>query len=138
MDASILSFHKAWGTFKQARMGNQTQFALLKKSKAGRSIPYGYENFSEFVLCYTVNMQDQPLWSVWAHNLHRWGLGDFTAALLEAGGPLNYFLAQIFYAGKPFLGGSMPAGEWEALARLLEDRQASHSFAAFLREGTSH
>lgn len=81
-------------------------------------------------------MQDQTLWSVWAHNLHRWGLGDFAAALLEAGGPLNYFLAQLFHAGQPLLGGSLPAGEWEALTKLFEDRQASRSFAAFLREET--
>lgn len=82
-------------------------------------------------------MEDQPLWSAWAYKLHRLGLGDLTATLLEAGGPLNFILAQILHAGEPFLGGLLPDGEWTALADLLEDRQAGCSFAALLRRGIS-
>lgn len=92
--------------------------------------------FSEFDLCYTLNMQDQSLWQKWAQRLRRLGLDQITAALLEAGGPFNFLLAQFFYASEPLLGGTMQEGEWNALAGVLEDSQSIHSFAALLRDRT--
>jgi len=90
-----------------------------------------------FVLCYTDVMPKEQLWSRWARFLHRWGLSDFTAALLEVAGPLQFFAAQMLYAGEPLLGGTLLPGEWQALAKLLEDQRESRSFAAFLREETT-
>lgn len=57
-----------------------------------------------------------------------------TAVLLEAAGPLLVFLAQFAYLGQPFFEKMMPAGQWAALAHLLEDSEESRRFAAFLRE----
>ncbi len=53
---------------------------------------------------------------------------------MEAGGPLQLLLAQFAYFGQPFLGRTMPTGQWEALTQLLEDEEESRLFAAFLRE----
>jgi len=79
-------------------------------------------------------MSEKQLWSRWAQFLHRWGLGDFAAALLEATSPLHFFAAQLLYAGEPLLSSTMHSGEWQSLAKLLENQQESKLFAAFLRE----
>ena len=47
--------------------------------------------------------KDRSFWPEWAHILHQWGLSEVAAALLEAAGPLNVFLAQVVFAGQPFL-----------------------------------
>lgn len=78
--------------------------------------------------------KDRSFWSEWAHFLHHWGLAELIAALLDAAGPLNVFLAQVMYAGRPFLGQIFQADRLEALADLFEDQEESKSFAAFLRE----
>ncbi|MCC6148117.1 MAG: hypothetical protein IT308_11180 [Anaerolineaceae bacterium] len=78
-------------------------------------------------------MSDQSLWIRWAQFLHRWNLEDSAALLLEAAGPLNFIAAQVLYAGEPLLGGMMQPGEWQAAAKMLEDRAASRSFVALLR-----
>lgn len=82
-------------------------------------------------------MPEEQLWSRWARFLHRWGLEDFVAALLEAAGPLQFFAAQMLYVGEPLLSGALKPGEWQALVKLLEDQRESRSFAAFLREETT-
>jgi hypothetical protein len=79
-------------------------------------------------------MEHQIYWSNWAHFLQRIGLQQIAAGLLEAAGPLAWFAAQLVYVGQPFLDGSQPGGQWQALARLLESQEESRSFAAFLRE----
>lgn len=78
--------------------------------------------------------EDQHIWQVWADKLHRWGLKDWTAAFLEAAGPLNLLGAQAIYLGQPLLDRTLPEGHLEALASLLEDTEQAHTFAAFLRE----
>lgn len=79
-------------------------------------------------------MDYQVYWSNWAHFLRGFGLQQTAAGLLEAAGPLAWFAAQLVYVGQPFLDGSQPGGQWQALARLLENQEESRSFAAFLRE----
>ena len=70
-------------------------------------------------------------WEDWAHFLQRWGIRQPATALLEAAGPLSIFAAQLIYLGQPFLGSHSSLQE---LARLLENKEESRSFAAFLRE----
>jgi hypothetical protein len=89
-------------------------------------------------LCYTDSMQpDRAYWPEWAQTLQRWGLGEFVAALLEAAGPLNFFLAQAVYIGQPFLRGALPDDRLQALSELFEDQEESRSFAHYLREDHS-
>lgn len=77
---------------------------------------------------------DRSSWEAWARNLQRWGVQEIVAALLEAAGPLTLFLAQIVYAGQPFLRGVFPGQRLDALAHIFEDPQESRRFAAFIRE----
>ncbi len=81
--------------------------------------------------------KDRSFWPEWAHLLRQWGLTELIAALLEAVGPLNVFLAQAIYAGRPFLGRVFPEERLTALAGLFEDQEESQSFAAFIREESS-
>jgi hypothetical protein len=81
--------------------------------------------------------KDRSFWPEWAQHLKQWGLADLTAALLEAAGPLNVFIAQAVFAGQPFLGQVVPHERLVALASLFEDPEESRSFAAFIREESS-
>ena len=78
--------------------------------------------------------KDRSFWPEWAHFLHRWGLSDLAALLLDAAGPLNILLAQAVHAGRPFFGRNSPDERMQALASLFENQEESRSFAAFLRE----
>lgn len=80
---------------------------------------------------------DRSFWSEWARFLHHWGLSDLAASLLEAAGPVHLILANMVYAGQPFLRQIVPGERIEALVSLFEDQNESQSFAAFLREETS-
>ena len=81
--------------------------------------------------------KERSFWPEWAHFLHQWGLTEIAAALLDAGGPLNVFLAQAVYVGRPFLGRGRTQERMDALASLFENQEESRSFAAFIREETS-
>ena len=81
--------------------------------------------------------KDRSFWSEWARFLHQWGMTELAAAMLESAGPLNVFLAQVMYAGRPFLGQAVPEDRLSALAVLFEDQEESRSFAAFIREESS-
>ena len=78
----------------------------------------------------------RSFWSKWARSLQQWQLKEPVAVLLEAAGPLTLFLAQFFYIGQPFISRALPAGQWEALAQMLENREEVNSFTAYLREET--
>jgi hypothetical protein len=89
-------------------------------------------------MLYSYTMKTQTFWADWAHFLQRFGLQNPVAAVLEAAGPLTWFFAQVVYLGQPFLDGSRTESQWQALASLLENREESRSFAAFLREEETH
>lgn len=77
---------------------------------------------------------DRSNWVDWAQILQRYKLQQPAAVILEAAGPLTVLLAQMVYLGQPLLGSTGPQSRWTALAQLLEDREATRSFAAYLRE----
>ncbi len=79
---------------------------------------------------------NRHIWRVWADSLHRWGLQDLVASLLEDTGPLTILGAQAVYISQPFLNGMLPVSHLQALADMLEDSTQAQSFAAYLREGT--
>ena len=86
-------------------------------------------------LCYTVNMRsDRHIWQGWAQKLHSWGLGDWTASLLEIAGPLTWLGAQVVYLGQPLLNQAAPNGQIQALVELLEDPESAKTFIGMLRE----
>lgn len=81
--------------------------------------------------------KERSFWYEWARFLHRWGLTEFAAVLLETAGPLNVFLATAVYAGRPFLSQVIPEERLSALAGLIENQEESRSFATFIREESS-
>jgi hypothetical protein len=86
-------------------------------------------------LCYTLGMNfDRQMWSRWAKLLHRWGIRDFAASILEAAGPLTIVGAQLVYMLQPFMGREFSGGTLDALANLLEQPDQVRDFVSFLRE----
>ena len=78
---------------------------------------------------------DRKFWPEWARFLHRWGLDNVAAALLETAGPLTIILAQLVYFSQPLIGqGQSTRQRLQALAGLFEDQEESRSFAIYLRE----
>jgi hypothetical protein len=77
---------------------------------------------------------DRQIWQRWACNLHRWGLAEWIASILEAAGPLNLIVAQLIYLAQPLAYNAMPEDHWQALTDILEDKKKAQSFAALLRE----
>jgi hypothetical protein len=86
-------------------------------------------------LCYTSSMQPPSYWRNWAEKLERWGLTDLAATLLESAGPISTILAQLVYAGSPFLSISQ-SDTWINLAHMFENRSESQAFAHFLKESS--
>lgn len=76
---------------------------------------------------------DRTYWPAWVRFLHRWGLEEPIAALLESTGPLKLLFAQLVYLGQPLMAGGNTQ-KWQAFAGLLENEAESRSFAAFIRE----
>jgi hypothetical protein len=85
-------------------------------------------------LCYTSSMQPPSYWRNWAEKLERWGLTDLAATLLESSGPISTIIAQLVYAGSPFLSDSQ-SKTWGNLAHMFENQSESQAFAHFLKEG---
>jgi hypothetical protein len=73
-------------------------------------------------------------WSGWAEFLHRHGLENLVAWLLESAGPLAVLGAQALYFGGPLLRPALTDAQQDALAGLLEDREETLAFTALLRE----
>ena len=79
-------------------------------------------------------MENNPhIWKIWADKLHRWGMLDFAAGILDATGPLNLLGAQVVYLGQPLLDFVLPVEHLDALAIMLEDPDQTQAFTAFLR-----
>jgi hypothetical protein len=71
-------------------------------------------------------------WRQWAATLRRYQLHEFTASLLEAGGPLTLLAAQALYFGRGYFGSE----QLTALAVMLEQDDESRAFAAYLTQET--
>jgi hypothetical protein len=82
-------------------------------------------------------MAENPhIWHTWASNLHRWGVKDGAAVLLEAAGPLTMLLAQLVYLSQPLLGKSVSGDSLNALASMLEEPAQTKAFVEILREAS--
>ena len=79
-------------------------------------------------------MTDQQIWRNWARTLHRWGVSDWVASILEVAGPLTAVGAQAVYIGQPMFRTAFSQDQLEALARVLEDSTQTKAFARYLRE----
>lgn len=79
-------------------------------------------------------IKNQHIWRVWSDTLHRWGMDDLVATLLEASGPLTVLGAQVVYVVQPTLSSLLPSGHLQALAEVLEDNDQAQAFANYLRE----
>ena len=79
--------------------------------------------------------KNHHIWRIWVRTLHRWGVEDLVASILEAAGPLSIIAAQFVYVGQPVLDGIIPHGHLDELAGLLEDDDQRTAFVEFLREG---
>jgi hypothetical protein len=73
-------------------------------------------------------------WNGWAKFLHQHGLETLAAWVLEAAGPLTVLGAQALYLGGPLLRPALTDEQRDALAGMLEDREETLAFTAFLRE----
>jgi hypothetical protein len=92
---------------------------------------------SFFDLCYTCRVNSNPhLWQIWADALHRWGLDNLVATLLESTGPLNILGAQLVYLGQPVLGQFLSQEHSNAFANLLESPEMTQAFSTYLRKHT--
>lgn len=78
----------------------------------------------------------QEYWARWAQKLQQSPWSGLCQAFLEGAGPLKLVLAQVMLAGSPLLGTST-SHNWQAVAEMLEDDQASHEFVALLRKEKS-
>jgi len=76
------------------------------------------------------------IWGAWADLLHRWGVQDATATLLESLGPLTLLGAQVVYLGQPVLNLVAPNNHLTALANMLEDSAETRAFVTYLKEAT--
>jgi hypothetical protein len=74
------------------------------------------------------------IWRGWAVNLHKWGLHEVAASLLEATGPLALLAAQLVYLSEPVFNGLTPAGTSRALVGMLEDDAGRAEFLKILRK----
>lgn len=67
--------------------------------------------------------------------MHRWGVEDLVAYLLEAAGPLTVIAAQLIYIGQPILRGLVPEKHLVVLSALLEDDVQRAAFVNYIRDG---
>ena len=79
-------------------------------------------------------VKNQHIWQDWADTLHRWGVQEMVATLLEATGPLNIIGAQVVYLGQPFITHVLPEDQINAFADLLENPEETKAFTHFLRQ----
>lgn len=79
--------------------------------------------------------KNHHIWRIWGTTLHRWGLEDLVASVIEAAGPLTLIGAQLIYIGQPILDGIIPDGHLSLLAEVLENDEKRTAFVNYLREG---
>lgn len=89
-------------------------------------------------LCYTVIMDiNHHIWRVWIQHLHRWGLQDWVASVLETAGSLTIVGAQLIYIFQPVMAPVVPKTHLDTLAEMLEDKSQVTDFITCLREGAT-
>jgi hypothetical protein len=76
---------------------------------------------------------EQQIWQSWARTIHKWGLANLVAAVLESAGPISLLGAQIVYISQPLLQPVAGPGRLQALAGLLEDPQQTRAFLDILQ-----
>ena len=81
--------------------------------------------------------KNQHIWKDWADTLHRWGVQEVVATLLEVTGPLNFIGAQVVYLGQPIVTQILPEDHIKAFVDLLENPEETKAFTHFLRQGYS-
>ena len=67
--------------------------------------------------------------------LHRWGVENLVASLLEAAGPLTIIVDIAVYIGQPILYGFVPDGHLIVLTGVLEDDDQRDAFVNYIRAG---
>lgn len=80
---------------------------------------------------------EQQIWHSWARTIHKWGVANLVAAVLESAGPIALLGAQIVYVSQPLLQPIAQPGRLQALADLLEDPQRTRAFLVILEEEQS-
>jgi len=80
---------------------------------------------------------DRHIWYLWARRLHRWGMQELVASILEAFGSLTILGAQAIHISQPLLSQAFPDDHLTALAGMLEDRHETQAFIGLLREATA-
>jgi hypothetical protein len=69
----------------------------------------------------------------WIQALYKLRLQTFTAAFLEALGPVNLLGAQLVYLSQPILSPFISREESQDIARILEDPSETRNFVKALR-----
>ncbi len=78
-------------------------------------------------------VKNRHIWQNWADTLHRWGVQEVVATLLEATEPLNFIGAQVVYISQPVITLLLPEDHVNAFADLLESPEETKAFTQFLR-----
>ena len=78
-------------------------------------------------------IKNRQIWNGWAETLHRWGMQDAVATVMEAVRPMGYIGAQAVYITQPFLQVIFPNDHVTALAALLENSENTLLFTQMLR-----
>jgi len=76
--------------------------------------------------------ENPHIWQTWANMLHRWGLQEITAVILDVLEPLNFLGAQVIYLGQPIFKHLEANDHLEALANVLEDPKQTQAFISML------
>ena len=78
--------------------------------------------------------ENRHIWQNWVDVLHKWGMQEVAATLLEATGPLNFVGAQAVYLSQPLLKTILPEDQINAFADLLDNPEETKAFTKFIRE----
>lgn len=78
-------------------------------------------------------MKNQKNREKWIQALYKLRLQHFTAAFLEALGPINLLGAQLVYLSQPILSPFIPQEQSRDFARILEDPSETDRFIKALR-----
>ena len=78
-------------------------------------------------------IESRHIWERWARVLHRWGLKEELAAILEAAGPLVLLGAPLVYIGQPLFRNFVSVENVDAFVRILENPEDRRVFLTLLK-----